>query len=136
MQEAGVATTSQDMILAVTMGLPPTYDAVIINFDSTSPDQLTFENVVAWLINEETCQSSTEEAIKTEQNDAALAATHQHTGCDGCDHRCKLVCHFCKKPGHFKSECREKEKWEDWKNHNIANLAYSQAPEPDDEHAF
>jgi hypothetical protein len=102
MQEAGVATTSQDMILVVTMGLPPTYDTIIINFNSTSPDQLTFENVVAWLINEETCQSSTEEAIKTAQNNAALAATHR---CDGCDPRCELICHFCEKPGHFKSEC-------------------------------
>jgi hypothetical protein len=84
----------------------------------------------------ETCQSSTEEAIKTEQNDAALAATHRRAGRDSRDPRRELVCHFSEKPGHFKSECCEKEKWEDWKNCNTANLAYSQAPEPDDEHAF
>jgi hypothetical protein len=54
MQEAGDYVTSQDMILAVTTGLPPAYEVVIINFDTTPTDLLTFENVIAWLINEET----------------------------------------------------------------------------------
>jgi len=40
--------------LALTMGLPPFYDPVIINFDAAPPDSLTFNGVVAQLLNEET----------------------------------------------------------------------------------
>ncbi|KAJ6493160.1 hypothetical protein C8R45DRAFT_825154 [Mycena sanguinolenta] len=41
MEHAGIEVTGQDQILALTMGLPPSYDAVIINFDATPPEQLT-----------------------------------------------------------------------------------------------
>jgi hypothetical protein len=47
MQEAGDHVTSQDMILAVNTGLPPSYEAVIITFDATPTNLLTFENVIA-----------------------------------------------------------------------------------------
>ena len=46
MAHARIAITDQDRILALTMGLPGTYDAVIINFDSTPADQLTLNNVI------------------------------------------------------------------------------------------
>jgi gag-polypeptide of LTR copia-type len=37
MEHAKIAVTDQDKILAITMGLPPSFDNVIINFDSMSP---------------------------------------------------------------------------------------------------
>src|SRR6202023_24965 len=58
MVEAGISVTDQDRILALTMGLPSSYDAVIINFDSTPADQLTLNNVTVRLLNEELRQSS------------------------------------------------------------------------------
>ena len=97
------------------------HDSCRHHVDSASPDSLTFENVVAWLINEETRQSSSDESTKMESNDAALAAASRRTG----------VCHFSERPGHFKSECRERQKWEDWRKGTAANVAYSS-----DEHAF
>jgi hypothetical protein len=121
MLESGVATTSQDVILAATMGLPPSYDAVIINFDSTPPDQLTFENVVARLINEETRQQSVSEdptAIKAESEDVALAAANRRVGRD-------VICHFCEKSGHVRASCRERQRWEDWKQGATASIAHS-----------
>ena len=53
MREAGIEVTNQDKILALTMGLPKSYDAVIINFDSTSPELLMLNHIITRLLNEE-----------------------------------------------------------------------------------
>jgi len=58
MEEVGILVSDQDKILALTMGLPASYNAVIVNFDSTPTDQLTLDNVIAHLLNEETQQTS------------------------------------------------------------------------------
>ncbi|KAJ7908557.1 hypothetical protein B0H13DRAFT_2331327 [Mycena leptocephala] len=106
----GTTVSDQDKILALTMGLPAAYDPVIINFDSASPDTLTFNGVVAWLLNEETRQHSaitgTNPEIKGEREASFIAAA-------GRGSRADVICHFCDKKGHYKSECREKMKWEE-----------------------
>lgn len=115
-EEAGIPVTDQDKILALTMGLPPSYDAVIINFDSTAPADLTFQSVITRLLNEETRQLSSSVLhtvpdsiqVKTEEN-VAFATNSSGSRSD-------IVCHFCDKKGHYKSTCREKQKWEETKN--------------------
>lgn len=120
-EEAGIPVTDQDKILALTMGLPPSYDAVIINFDSTAPSELTFQSVITRLLNDETRQLSSALPvpiptavipdtirIKSEEN-VAFAANSRGSRSD-------VTCHFCDKKGHYKTECREKQKWEDSKN--------------------
>jgi hypothetical protein len=47
MEYTGIVVTDQDKILAFTMGLPATYEAVVINFDATSPADLTVEHVIS-----------------------------------------------------------------------------------------
>jgi hypothetical protein len=50
-----------------------------------------------------------------------------------------LICYFCERPGYFKAECYEKQKWEVWKKSSIANVAYSQDAMPsynDNKHTF
>lgn len=47
MRHAGVTVTEMDMILALTMGLPASYDPVVVAFDSMPPSDLTIEVVVA-----------------------------------------------------------------------------------------
>ncbi|KAJ7148834.1 hypothetical protein C8R46DRAFT_916656, partial [Mycena filopes] len=88
--------------------LPPAYDAVvIINFDSAAPESLTFNGVVARLLNEETRQhSGTPITIKTEREATFVAAANRGSRAD-------VICHFCDKKGHYKSECREKMKWDE-----------------------
>jgi hypothetical protein len=49
-EEAGIPVTDHDKILALTMGLPTSYDAVIINFDSTAPAELTIQSVITRLL--------------------------------------------------------------------------------------
>jgi gag-polypeptide of LTR copia-type len=53
MEHVKIAVTDQDKILAITMGLPPSFNNVIINFDSMSPGTLTLDLVIAHLLNEE-----------------------------------------------------------------------------------
>jgi len=54
----GTKISDQDKILALTMGMPSSYDLVIINFDVALLDSLTFNSVVVQLLNEKTCQGS------------------------------------------------------------------------------
>jgi hypothetical protein len=91
-EEAGIPVKDQDKILALTMGLPPCYDAVIINFDSTAPTELNFQSVITRLLNKETRQLSglqtvADTKVKSEENVAFAAnprggiyeARHLHT---------------------------------------------------------
>lgn len=107
MEHADVVVTDQDKILAFTMGLPPSYDPVIINFDATPPDQLSVEHVISRLLNEETRQlSSATPAAPTDPIDEAMAVTTARQTPTA------AACFFCDKKGHFKSNCPEKLAWE------------------------
>jgi gag-polypeptide of LTR copia-type len=64
MKHAKIAVTDQDKILAITMGLPPSFNNVIINFDSMSPETLTLDFVIARLLNEEVRQITTAPSLK------------------------------------------------------------------------
>jgi hypothetical protein len=101
MEGAGIDVSDQDTILALTMGLPSDYDTVIINFDSTPTDQLTMDNIVTHLLNEESRHASiTTPAVTLKTvKDEAFAVTTTRAPC------LDVTCHFCNKKGHFKSEC-------------------------------
>ncbi|KAF7334155.1 CCHC-type domain-containing protein [Mycena venus] len=122
MEHAGIEVTAQDQILALTMGLPSSYDAVIINFDATSPEQLTVNHVITRLLNEETRQisspgSSPNATVSDNAIDEALAAIAARR--DPAD----VTCFFCDKKGHFKSDCPEKVAWQSSKHKRKAGTA-------------
>ncbi len=72
LEQAGIIVNDQDKILALTMGLPSTYDAVIINFDSTPTDQLTLTHVISRLLNEEVRQLSGDRSDAEIQDEAMV----------------------------------------------------------------
>jgi hypothetical protein len=118
MEYTGIVVTEQDKILAFTMGLPATYEAVVINFDATPPNALTVEHVISRLLNEETRQQSNTTAdipfpspVDNDPNNVAFAA-----------HRAASThtCYFCDKKGHFKSDCPERARWEESKKKETA----------------
>ena len=76
MEESGITVSEHDMILALTMGLPDSYNPVIINFDATPTDQLNFEHVVTRLLNEETQQNSVQ-STDSKLNGAYSTNTHR-----------------------------------------------------------
>ncbi|RDX39353.1 hypothetical protein OH76DRAFT_1367603 [Lentinus brumalis] len=112
MEETGIAVVDQDKILAVTMGLPPSYDAVIIALDSIPTEQLTLEEVIRRLLNEEVRQTSAyPPSPSTPTPDDGVAAAVLSTEKPKVD-RSKVQCYFCDQMGHFKQDCMERAKWE------------------------
>ena len=113
MEQSEVEVSDQDKILALTMGLPPSYDPVIINFDATPSELLTLNNIIACLLNEEVCQSSDLKVAK-DLEDKAMVVTgggksgHGARNPVGAD----VTCFFCERKWHFKSNCPEKRAWE------------------------
>ena len=113
MEQSGVEVSDQDKILTLTMGLPPSYDPVIINFDATPSELLTLNNVIARLLNEEVRQSSDSKAAKDPEDEAMVVTGGGKNGRGarnpvGAD----VTCFFCERKGHFKSDCPEKRAWE------------------------
>ena len=50
---ASVSTIDEDIILALTEGLPESFSTFIIALDSLLPSELTLDNVITRLLNEE-----------------------------------------------------------------------------------
>jgi len=124
LDQAGIAATDQDKILALTMGLPSSYDAVIINFDSTPSDQLTLNHVIARLLNEEVRQMGNEKPAEDKDQDEAMAAVGAKTRrFKSAAANAEISCFFCDKKGHYKSECPEKRAWEKKKEKDTAAAA-------------
>ena len=77
--QAGITVSDQDKNLALTMGLPSSYDAIIINFNSTPSNQLTLSHVISRLLNEEVHQilgtqsSNPGNALEVHHDDEAMA---------------------------------------------------------------
>jgi len=117
MEEAGIDVSEQDIILALTMGLPAAFDPVIINFDSTPSDQLTLDHVIGRLLNEETRQKSTATLTrirvkKEEPQEEAMLATGTGRWRGSNFSASNVTCFFCDQKGHIKTECQEKKEWE------------------------
>lgn len=123
MEQSGVEVSDQDKILALTMGLPPSYDPVIINFDATPSELLTLNNVIARLLNEEVRQSSDSNVAK-DPEDEAMMVTGGGKGGRGARNTvgADVTCFFCDGKGHFKSDCPEKRAWEKSKKKSKAEV--------------
>jgi gag-polypeptide of LTR copia-type/Zinc knuckle len=121
MEHAKIAVTDQDKILAITMGLPPSFDNVIINFDSMSPETLTLDLVIARLLNEEVRQITTapslkeDDQIKTELDEAMAVSRAKAIS--------EVLCFFCDAKGHYKSDCPERKAWEKSKSKKTSTAA-------------
>jgi hypothetical protein len=110
LEEAQIDVSEQDIILALTMGLPVSYDAVIINFDATATELLTLDHVIARLLNEEARQTSGKDAImETEVEDAAMVVTNSKgQNSPSKKGTSDVTCFWCDKIGHYKSDCPER----------------------------
>jgi hypothetical protein len=78
MELSDIEFCDQDIILALTLSLPSSYDNVVISFDSIPPNQLTLDNVITRLTGG---ISSSHPPCKVELNaNEAMAAV---PGCHG-----------------------------------------------------
>ena len=128
MEMAEVKVSKQDVILALTLGLPPTYNAIIISFDAMDPKKLTIDTVITRLLNEETCQSGIHSHTPTPAhtshtaNDEALVVAHTSRR-----PLSDITCFFCTKKGHFHSDCPDRKAWEKSKASGDEHVAYAES---------
>ena len=54
--DAGTEVLEDDIIVILTLGLPPTYKNFVITLDTTPDNQFTLDLIVTCLLNEESCQ--------------------------------------------------------------------------------
>jgi gag-polypeptide of LTR copia-type/Domain of unknown function (DUF4219)/Zinc knuckle len=129
MEEAKIEVTDQDWILALTMGLPASYDAVIINFDSTAPEHLMLNHVITWLLNKEARQASNSVMTIDEEDIHDEVLITMQKSRDRCPHAtgrnasADIICYFCDEKGHYKSECPVRREWEKAKVKKIKGVA-------------
>ena len=57
LRKIDVIVEDEDVILVLTMGLPPSFDNFIVALDATDSSAITLENVISRLLNEESRQS-------------------------------------------------------------------------------
>jgi len=53
LEAVGVNVTDEDIILVLTNGLPKTFNQFVIALDAACPEDITLENIIAQLANEE-----------------------------------------------------------------------------------
>jgi len=109
MEEAGVEVSELDTILAITMGLPSSYNHVVTTFDEIDTEQLTVDYVTTHLLNAETQQNLNPRAGSAntpDPNNLALQVTKVPTPIE------QVTCYFCDAKGHYKSDCPKRKTWE------------------------
>lgn len=112
LSDVGEAVTEVDKIAKALGSLPIKYNGFITAWDSYDERKQTYDNLVARLLKEEKRLSESE--------DMALAFASLNTGKNlktkefkGYNQKEKtfdrrnVECHYCKKKGHYKSECRK-----------------------------
>ena len=101
--EVGAKVDDEDTMLVLTNGLPPSYETLVVNLDTTPESTLTLDYVIQRLLNEESRQLAT-----SSPGDAtALLAHHKAHGKTPIE---KITCFLCGKKGHYKSNYPEKDK--------------------------
>jgi hypothetical protein len=105
LEAVGVNVADEDVILVLTNGLPETYNPFVIALDGARPEDITLQNVIVRLANEEGRQGI--DIVKKEEEiaklgESALAVTKNRRD------RSEIICFGCGKKGHFRSQCPER----------------------------
>jgi hypothetical protein len=99
--QIGVSVPNEDFILALTNGLPPHYESLILVLDLTPSDLFSVDYVIRHLQTKESCQHTAvaSEFGGTDSSDQALAAMLKRTG------TAHITCFSCSQKGHYQANC-------------------------------
>ena len=105
LENPGVSLIDEDVILALTEGLPEMYPSLLVTLDSIPPNDLTLANVVPQLLNEEIRQDPVVSA-KLEQEPYGNSALQVATAPKGRKRRVEdTTCFNCEGKGHYQADC-------------------------------
>ena len=93
----GDAVTEEDQVVYLLASLPPSYDMLVTALEAQS------ENVPKWELVTERLRQKHKEKTPADSGRKVFVAKQQKRG----DQKKQFTCHFCKKPGHFKKDCRK-----------------------------
>src|SRR5882724_9742152 len=109
LEATGISTINEDIILALTEGLPESFSTFIVALDSLPPSELTLDNVIMRLLNEEVRQMPTSASTNVSTDpmvapklgpDEALLATMRAKFPAS-----EITCYRCGRKGHYQSSC-------------------------------
>ncbi|GJF00313.1 hypothetical protein PsYK624_165980 [Phanerochaete sordida] len=108
----GVTVNDEDIILALTMGLPRAYDMFVVTLDAMPTDELTLPNVISRLLNEEsrhvavaTAEETLEESAAAAVTKAAAKRTAPSNAADAAVRLARITCYNCGEKGHYQANC-------------------------------
>ena len=104
LSQIGVTIPDEDTILALTNGLPSSYEHLVLTLDSTPSEVFNLDYVIGRLRTEETRQRPQSETSgpSDQASDQALAITHDRTKRSKLAH---ITCFGCGIKGHFQANC-------------------------------
>lgn len=99
LNEIGAKVGNEEIILALTMGLPDQYNNLIITLDSST--QLEIDTVITRLLNEEIRQEALPgDGPGSQGREVALVASTRDRSA-----KSHITCFGCGRKGHYRSEC-------------------------------
>ena len=106
MKVIDIALPDLFVIVVLTSGLPPEYEAAVVALDSVNSKDLTLELAIGCLLNEEEHQLSQKllqdsKVIKGEPEPNSSYAAHVV--------KSNVTCYQCRKRGHYLKDCPDKE---------------------------
>jgi len=100
-----VQIDNEDLILILTIGLPLAYKTFVVALDATPAYDLTLDNVISHMLNEESYTIKEENNI-LKPNDKALSVTQVILAAHRPHHPVsEITCFKCGKKGHYQINC-------------------------------
>ena len=97
----GAAVSEEDRVVYLLASLPESYNMLVTALEASSETIPKMVTVTEWLLHEE---RKMKEMATGDEDKKALAVEHSFKKNNP---RRQVICHYCKKTGHIKRECRK-----------------------------